>query len=303
MKQKIVVIGSSNTDMVIKTGHLPVPGETILGGTFFMNAGGKGANQAVAAARLNGLVTFICKTGADLFGERSVQLYKEEGIDTTYISADPNLQSGVALIMVDASGENCIAVAPGANAALHANALQGATAEIQNAAIILMQLEIPVATIEHVASLAAHHGRTVILNPAPATHLPDALLKNISILTPNKGEAELLTGIKITVGKTMQEAASVLHRKGVETIVITLGAQGAFISSSAMQEQIPAPLVEAVDTTAAGDVFNGALAVALSEGASLRDAVLFGCNAAALSVTRLGAQAAAPYRHEVVQTF
>jgi ribokinase len=300
MKPSIVVVGSSNTDMVIKTAKLPAPGETVLGGTFFMSGGGKGANQAVAAQRLGGAVTFVAKVGADIFGQQALQGFQQEGMDTSCVFTDSRHASGVALIMVGEGAENCIAVASGANVALHLGDVKNAEAKIAAADAVLMQLEIPVETVTYVASFAAQHNRRVILNPAPAAVLPDALFKNISIITPNEGETEMLTGIKITDEQSLVNAAAVLHGKGVATVIITLGPRGAFISSSEVNEHISAPMVEAVDTTAAGDVFNGALAVALSEGMALKDAVVFGCNAAALSVTRLGAQASAPYRNEVV---
>jgi ribokinase len=299
MKPSIVVVGSSNTDMVIKAARLPAPGETVLGGHFFMNPGGKGANQAVAAQRLGGAVTFIAKVGIDIFGQQSVRLFQNEGLDISQIISDPENPSGIALITLGEAGENCIAVASGANAALLPADLEKAHKKITSADLVLMQLEIPVETVAYVAALAAQHGRKVILNPAPAAPLPDALFQHISILTPNETETEILTGIKIGEQSTMERAAARLHSRGVETVIITLGAQGAFISSGTTKERVAAPVVEAVDTTAAGDVFNGALAVALSEGQSLKDAVTYGCKAAAISVTRLGAQAAAPYRHEM----
>lgn len=299
MKPSIVVVGSSNTDMVIKTAHLPAPGETVLGGTFFMSAGGKGANQGVAAQRLGGAVTFVAKLGTDIFGQQALEGFRQEGIDTSCIRSDENHASGVALIMIGEAAENCIAVASGANAALFPDDVVEAELKIAAADVVLLQLEIPIETVAHVASLATQYNRRVILNPAPAALLPDSLFRHISIITPNEGEAEVLTGIKITNDHTLQKAADALHDKGVQTVIITRGAKGAFISSDGQQHHVPAPDVEAVDTTAAGDVFNGALAVALSEGRSLHDAVIFGCNAAALSVTRLGAQAAAPYRHEL----
>jgi ribokinase len=295
----IVVIGSSNTDMVIKSDHLPAPGETILGGSFFMNPGGKGANQAVAAKRLGGNVTFIAKVGDDMFGEGAVRLFREEGIDTEYMLTDPLHPSGVALITVDQKAENTIVVASGANAHLFPADLAGATKVIQNAAFVLMQLEIPLETVNYAAELAAAHGSKVILNPAPACPLPAELFKHISIITPNETEAEMLTGIPVTDTDSTRAAAMVLRMKGIETVIITLGAKGAFISGPQTELMVPAPVVKAVDTTAAGDVFNGALAVALAEGMDMADAVDFGCRAAAISVTRLGAQAAAPYRNEV----
>jgi ribokinase len=299
MKPSIVVVGSSNTDMVIKAARLPAPGETVLGGHFFMNPGGKGANQAVAAQRLGGAVTFIAKIGTDIFGQQSLRLFQNEGLDISQVISDSENPSGIALITLGEAGENCIAVASGANAALFPADLEKAHKRIVSADLVLMQLEIPVETVAYVASLAAQHGRKLILNPAPAATLPDALFRHISILTPNETETEILTGIRITDLATMENAAARLHSRGVETVIITLGAQGAFISSGTLKERVAAPVVEAVDTTAAGDVFNGALAVALSDRQSLKDAVTFGCKAAAISVTRLGAQAAAPYPQEM----
>jgi ribokinase len=292
----ILVIGSTNTDMVIRAAHLPAPGETILGGSFFMNPGGKGANQAVAARRLGGDVTFIAKTGNDIFGERSIRLFKEEGINTDYLLTDPMQPSGVALITLDDKAENTIVVASGANATLSPADLGPASDLIKNAAIILMQLETPLDTIAYVTHVA--QGK-VILNPAPAQSLPAVVLQKVSILTPNENEASMLSGIEVTDMESARAAALAIREKGVETVIITLGSKGAFISQHEMEALIDAPLIKAIDTTAAGDVFNGALAVALAEGRSLTDAVTFGCRAASISVTRLGAQAAAPYRREI----
>jgi ribokinase len=287
--------------MVIKADHLPAPGETILGGDFFMNAGGKGANQAVAAQRLGGNVKFVAKTGDDIFGRQSLQLFKEEGINTSLMIVDAVHPSGVALITLDKNGENTIVVASGANATLSPGDLQNASNAIANAAFVIMQLEIPIETVEWVAAAARLHNVAVILNPAPARELPASLLKNVSIITPNEKEAEMLTGIVITDLTSAQEAAHIIRAKGVETVIITLGARGAFVCAGEINELISAPVVNAVDTTAAGDVFNGALAVALSENQSLQKAVSFACHAAALSVTKLGAQASAPYRNDVAQ--
>ena len=299
MKPIILVVGSTNTDMVIKADHLPAPGETILGGHFFMNPGGKGANQAVAAKRLGGEVTFIAKTGNDIFGERSVQLFKAEGIDITHMIIDADHPSGVALITVDKNAENCIVVASGANASLIPADIKPATELIKNAGIILMQLEIPLETVLYVALIAKATGAKVILNPAPACPLDEALLKCISIITPNKKEAEMLSGISIKDMESTTSAARAIREKGVETVIITLGATGAYISNKYLEVLIPSPVVNAVDTTAAGDVFNGALAVALSEEIPLKQAVAFACKAASISVTRLGAQSAAPHRSEI----
>lgn len=299
MKPKIVVVGSTNTDMVIKAAHLPAPGETILGGTFFMNPGGKGANQAVAAARLGGAVTFISKTGNDVFGRQSVQLFEEEGIDTSFMLSDPKHPSGVALITVDDHAENCIVVASGANATLVPQELRKAEPLIGQAAILLMQLEIPVETVAHVAALAAAKGVKVVLNPAPVCSLPPELLKHVTIITPNSTEAEMLTGIPVTDSAAAEQAARAIREQGVDTVIITLGARGSVILHGNTFHHVPAVPVTAVDTTAAGDVFNGALVVALSEGSSIPEAVAFAGKAAAIAVTRLGAQSSAPYRHEV----
>jgi len=299
MNPSIVVIGSSNTDMVIKAEHLPAPGETILGGKFFMNPGGKGANQAVAAARLGGNVTFITKTGNDIFGKQSVQLLEEEGINTSLIISDPLNPSGVAMITVDKNGENCIVVASGSNAELTPINLYNAKDKIEAAFIVLMQLEIPVATVEHVIAVAAAANVKVVLNPAPVCALSDDLLQYVSIITPNETEAQMLTGIVITDDESAKKAAQILHEKGIETVIITLGPRGAMVLNKEDCVIIEAPKVVAVDTTAAGDVFNGALVVSLSEGNDILTATAFACKAAAISVTRMGAQASAPYKNEM----
>ncbi len=296
---RIIVIGSSNTDMVVKTKKLPAPGETVLGGTFLMNPGGKGANQAVAAARLDGNVTFVTKTGNDLFGEQAVHLFNFEGIDTRFIIRDARNPSGIALITVDENGENCIVVAPGSNAALTAYDIEDAAFETDLTDVFLMQLEIPISTVEFVAQKVFHKGIRVILNPAPARLLPNELLECIYMITPNETEAEILTGIKVIDVPSAQGAAEKLLRKGVRNVVITMGAAGAFLLNPEFSGMIPVIPVKAVDTTAAGDVFNGALAVAISEGKELKDAVDFANKAAAISVTRMGAQASAPYRKEL----
>jgi ribokinase len=286
--------------MVVKTPHLPAPGETILGGTFFMNAGGKGANQAVAAARLSGDVTFIAKLGDDIFGKQALQLFKEEGIDTSCIIVDAQHPSGVALITVDDNGENCIAVASGANAQLMRSDIEDAKEKIASTPIVLMQLEVPVETVAWAASLALQNGKVVILNPAPACELPAELFQYISIITPNETEAEMLSGIKVADVQSAKRAADVIRSKGVKTVIITLGSKGALVIGDGVEQLVAAPVVTAVDTTAAGDVFNGALAVALSDGKDIITAVEFACKAAAISVTRLGAQASAPFRNELI---
>jgi ribokinase len=298
-KSSIVVIGSSNTDMVIKTDHLPGPGETILGGTFFMNPGGKGANQAVAAARMGGNISFICKTGMDVFGKQSVRLLQAEGIDTSLLISDPVLPSGVALITVDKNGENCIVVASGSNANLNSSDLQSNLKILTESSMVLMQLEIPLETVSYVAAFAFEKNIPVILNPAPACALPDILLRNISILTPNKTEAEMLTGIRIDDVASAKQAAQKIKDRGVKTVIITLGSKGALVFDKNVFTEIPALSVTAVDTTAAGDTFNGSLVVALSEGKNIIEATKYACKASAISVTRIGAQASIPFKWEV----
>lgn len=299
-RRKILVVGSSNTDMVIKTHNFPAPGETILGGRFLMNAGGKGANQAVAAARLGGMVTFVGKIGDDIFGKQAVQQLEDEGINVDFVAVDPENPSGVALITVDKKGENSIVVAPGSNGTLSSADFDKALAELDDSEFVLMQLEIPIPTVEHIARMAAKKQKKVVLNPAPAAVLADELLQNLYIITPNETEAELLTGIKVSDEQSALKAALVLNEKGVELVIITMGSAGAFLLSNGKPEIISAPKVEAVDTTAAGDTFNGALVVALSEGKTIQESIAFANKAAAISVTRIGAQSSVPYRKEIL---
>jgi ribokinase len=296
---RIIVIGSSNTDMVVKSKKIPAIGETILGGSFFMNPGGKGANQAVAAARLGGNVTFVTKTGNDLFGDQARHLFELEGIDTRYIIKDLKNPSGVALISVDENGENCIVVAPGSNGTLSASDISAEVYGSDSSDVFLMQLEIPVSTVEFVAQKIAGKGNKVILNPAPACRLSDNLLRSLYLITPNEVEAELLTGIKVFDALSAEKSAKKLLNKGVSNVIITMGSAGAFLLSPKIAKMIPVVPVKAIDTTAAGDVFNGALAVAISEGKELEEAIGFANKAASISVSRLGAQASAPYRKEI----
>ena len=296
---RIAVIGSSNTDMVIKTSKLPIPGETILGGKFFMNPGGKGANQAVAAARLGGKVSFIAKTGDDVFGKQARQIFENENINTDYLVTDPGHPSGVALITVDAKGENCIVVAPGSNGYLSQGDIDLTREEILRSDIVLMQLEIPLETVVYAANLAFDAGKKVILNPAPAAQITDELLSKLYLITPNETEAELISGVPVKDIESATLAARNLFGRGVKVVIITLGSKGALLYTGDEAKLIPSPKVEAIDTTAAGDVFNGAIAVAISEGLELEKAVEFACKAAAISVTRMGAQASAPYWKEI----
>lgn len=283
--------------MVAKTERLPVPGETVLGHGFIMAAGGKGANQAVAAARLGADVVFIGKVGDDIFGRQSVDGFLREGIDTSSLVCDAVNPSGVALITVDAWGENCIVVASGANGALLPGDVE--VEKIKHAALILMQLEIPLETVEYVAERALAFGVPVMLNPAPAQTLSDGLLRKVAVLTPNQKEAEMLTGLRIEDRSSAERAAAALAGKGIQTVIITMGAAGALLLDQGKFEWVAAPAVTAIDTTAAGDIFCGSLAVALAEGRLMQEATGFACAAAALSVTRMGAQPSAPKRGEV----
>lgn len=301
--KKIIVIGSSNTDMVIKADRLPVPGETVIGGKFFMNPGGKGANQAVAAARLGGNVTVICKTGNDIFGKQSVELFNSEKINTSFVFPDSKNPSGVALITVDYNGENCIVVASGANASLSPSDIETARSEIEKGDIVLMQLEIPIETVEYATELASAKGIKVILNPAPARALSDKLLKSLYVITPNKTEAEILSGIKVFDWESAMKAAAVIKARGPKIVVITLGSLGALIYEQNTFHKVEAYKVEAIDTTAAGDTFSGALCVAISEGLSMVDAVKFASMASALAVTRMGAQSSIPFRSDLSVLF
>ena len=300
-RKKILVVGSSNTDMVVKSRHLPRPGETVLGGDFLMNPGGKGANQAVAAAKLGGDVTFMAKVGEDVFGKEAKAGLEQYGINTSAILVDENNPSGVALIMVNDQGENSISVALGANGHLTPEDILQLGSFIASADFILIQLEIPLLTVEKVVALSAELGKKVILNPAPAQQLSEALLSSIYLITPNESEATHLTNIEVTDEKSARQAAEVLRRIGVLSVIITLGEKGAYVFSDEVEELIPAPKAHAVDTTAAGDTFNGALAVALSEEKSLKEAVEFANKAAAFSVTRLGAQSSCPTLADLMQ--
>jgi ribokinase len=296
---KITIIGSSNTDMVIKSGHLPAPGETVLGGDFFMNPGGKGANQAVAAARLGGEVHFVCKVGKDVFGETALQQFKQDGINTQFVTQDPLAPSGIALINVDAKGENCITVASGANNCLSKGDIDAASEIFEAGDFVLTQLETPLETVVYAAKIAAKKGLKVVLNPAPAAELPAELFPHLYAITPNETEAEFLTGIPVNDLLSAEKAANILLHKGVQHVIITLGAEGALYKTAYETEHIPVAKVEAKDTTAAGDCFNGALVVGLSEGMSWTEAITFACKAACISVTRLGAQASMPRLEEL----
>ena len=299
MNHAIVVVGSSNIDMIAQVTQFPRPGETVGNATFSQAYGGKGANQAVAAARAGGQVSFITCVGRDLFGQTMLRNFAHEGITTDYVLQDDTTPTGTAIILVNEQGENCIAVAPGANYRLTSEHIDASRIAISGAEIVLLQLEIPFETVAYVVDLAKNLGKKVLLNPAPARPLDDALLRKLHILVVNETEAERIAGQPVNTSEQVQQVAQALLRKGPEIIVITLGAQGAYYATRREQQMIAAYPVQAVDTTAAGDVFCGALTAALSRAVKLGDAVTFANAAAALSATKLGAQPSAPTQQEV----
>ncbi|RLD58595.1 MAG: ribokinase [Bacteroidetes bacterium] len=296
--RSILVVGSSNMDLVVKINQFPLPGETLLGGDFFMNNGGKGANQAIAVSRLGGDVQFVCKTGRDAFRDKTVSLFKEEGIDTRGMLVDEEKPSGVAVIMVDKSGENSIVVAPGANSSLCVSDIDNLDIKWEFVDFVLLQLEIPIETVAHIVNLASEKGKKVILNPAPAADLPEDLFRKLHIITPNKIEAESISGVKITDNESLVKAAEVLHGLGVEHVIITLGSEGVLLYSGT-PKWIPAIPTISVDSTGAGDVFNAALTVSLSEGKDFEEAIRFANKAASISITRFGAIPSIPHRKEI----
>jgi ribokinase len=295
----ILIIGSTNTDMVVKTKRFPKDGETVLGGDFLMNPGGKGANQAVAAARLGANVTFVTKLGNDIFGQQTLANLKKERIDTSQIIIDSDSTSGIALITVNDKGENNIVVSPGANMKIQVADLQDIDKHILLADIVLIQLEIPMETVEFVAEKAKKYGKKIILNPAPATKLSDKLLDGLFLITPNQSEAEVLIGTEITDEDPLRRSADLLRLKGVKNVIFTLGEKGVYFSNITNSDQFDPPRVQVIDSTGAGDIFNGALATALANGKEWIDAIEFATNAASISVTRMGAQVAAPTLKEV----
>lgn len=298
-RARVVVVGSSNTDMVVRTRRIPAPGETVLGGDFQMVPGGKGANQAVAAARLGAEVTLVARVGADVFGEQAIASIGAAGVSTRYILRDAAAPSGVALIFVEEAGQNSIVVAPGANARLRPEDVDAARPAFAAADVVVLQLEVPLETVGRAISLAREVGKQVILNPAPAADLPAGFLEGVTVITPNEVEAAMLLGWPMDKPLDGEEAARALLDRGVSAAVVTLGPQGAAVATSGRTWRVEALPVQPVDTTAAGDCFTGALACALGEGQEIGAAVAFANAAAALSVTRPGAQPSMPTRQEV----
>lgn len=296
---KLVVLGSVNADHVLQVPSFPRPGETLHGRNYQVIPGGKGANQAVAAARLHADIGFIACVGDDSFGINIRENFKIDGIDITAVKMQPNCPTGIAMIQVSDSGENSICLSAEANAKLTATAIEPDLERIRQAEYLLMQLETPLCGIEKAAQVAKAANTVVILNPAPARALSDDLLACVNIITPNETEAEVLTGITVTDADSAQRAANVLHAKGIKTVMITLGAKGVWLSQNGNGDIITGFRVEATDTTAAGDTFNGAFVTGLLEGLALESAIKFAHAAAAISVTRFGAQTSIPSRDEV----
>jgi ribokinase len=297
--KQILVIGSSNTDMTVLADRLPVPGETVLGGTFAMGQGGKGANQAVAAQRLGGVVTFICKVGRDIFGVNSIKEYKKEGMDTSKVMYSDK-PSGVALISVDTHAENCIVVASGANGDITVEDIEANRKDIEKAAILLLQLEIPVDAVVRAAKIAHEAGVYVVLNPAPACDLPEEIYQYLSLIIPNQTEIALMTGIEVKDEEGAAKAVKALQSKGTKDVIVTMGSKGSMVYHEGKATFVPSRKVNAVDTTAAGDTYCGGLCVALSEGKDIIAAAEFATASSALTVQKRGAQDSIPYRKDII---
>jgi len=300
---RIVVVGSTNVDMVVRAPHIPRAGETVLGGEFCMVQGGKGANQAVAAARMGAAVTLVARVGGGAFGTESLAGFAAEGIDTQFVVRDPDVSHGVALILVDHDGENAIAVAPGANARLSPDDVAAAEKAIAECDLLLLQLEVPLPTVLAAAELAKKHGKRVLLNPAPYHAVSDSLLQLVDYLTPNETEAEMLLGGGEAGLSGVTGTAEELLRRGVGCVIVTLGKEGVLVVTPDEQYHQAGRRVKAVDTTAAGDAFSGAFAVCVAEGMERRSAVRRAVAASALAVTRIGAQSSLPRREEVEALF
>ncbi len=296
---KLVVVGSSNMDLVISLPRIPAVGETVLGGKSSMVFGGKGANQAVASIRSGGDVAYIAKVGNDLFGENMKNHFKKEGFRTDLILTDENEPTGIAQIFVSEKGENSIAVAPGANMKLMPKDIEPFTDLIKNSMVVLLQLETPLETIKYIADIAYQNNVKLILNPAPAQKLSEDLLKKVWLITPNETETSLLTGTEVIDSASARKAAEHLLKMGVKNVIVTLGENGSLLCNKDGMEHFKAFEANAVDTTAAGDVFNGTLAVAITNEKSLQEAINFAAAAAAISVTREGAQPSIPTHAEI----
>ena len=296
---KVLVVGSFNMDLVVKAGRRPQTGETLMGEEFGMFIGGKGSNQAIAAARLGADVTMIGRLGTDLFGDTLMAAHAEESICTDYVIRDTEVGTGIASILIDTDGDNSIVLVPQANMRLTVEDIERASESITAADVLLLQLEVPIAASQRAAEIAKSNGATVVLNPAPAQELPDNFLAQVDILTPNEVETESLSGVEVSTAADAERAAKVLLDKGLSAVILTLGERGAVLLTPDLTRQVPAYTVEVVDTTAAGDAFCGALATGLARGENLVDAVAFANAAGALAVTVLGAAPSMPTAMQV----
>ncbi len=301
MMGRVTVVGSFMFDLVARAPRRPKTGETIIGDSFGMFIGGKGANQAIAASRLNTLVCMVGRLGDDLFGNQFLDKFLDEKINTDFVIQDKNNGTGVGMPLIDASGDNSIVIIPRANMALSVEDINQGYEAIANSDILLLQLEVPIEASQRAAEIAKENSTIVILNPAPAREIPDTLLDLVDILTPNESETEILSGISATTGKEAKEAARILMDKGVETVILTLGSRGSLLLTATVESFFPAIQVDVVDTTAAGDAFCGALAASLANGSTIEEAVKTGNAAGALAVTKLGAEPSLPKKADLDQ--
>tara|TARA_Y100001947_G_scaffold156763_1_gene165476 strand:+ start:218 stop:1135 length:918 start_codon:yes stop_codon:yes gene_type:complete len=296
---RVTVVGSFMFDLVARAPRRPKTGETLIGDSFGMFIGGKGANQAIAASRLNALVCMVGRLGDDLFGNQFLDKFSDEKINTDFVIQDKNNGTGVGMPLIDASGDNSIVIIPRANTALSAKNINQGYEAIANSDILLLQLEVPIEASQRAAEIAKENSTIVILNPAPAREIPDTLLDLVDILTPNESETEILSGISATTEKEAKEAARILMDKGVETVILTLGSRGSLLLTATVESFFPANQVDVVDTTAAGDAFCGALAASLANGSTIEEAVKTGNAAGALAVTKLGAEPSLPKKADL----
>ena len=299
MMGRVTVVGSFKFFLVARAPRRPKTGETLIGDSFGMFIGGKGANQAIAASRLNTLVSMVGRLGDDLFGYQFLDKFSDEKINTDFVIQDKNNGTGVGMPLIDASGDNSIVIIPRANTALSAKNINQGYEAIANSDILLLQLEVPIEASQRAAEIAKENSTIVILNPAPAREIPDTLLDLVDILTPNESETEILSGISATTGKEAKEAARILMDKGVETVILTLGSRGSLLLTATVESFFPANQVDVVDTTAAGDAFCGALAASLANGSTIEEAVKTGNAAGALAVTKLGAEPSLPKKADL----
>ena len=299
MMGRVTVVGSFMFDLVARAPRRPKTGETLIGDSFGMFIGGKGANQAIAASRLNALVCMVGRLGDDLFGNQFLDKFSDEKINTDFVIQDKNNGTGVGMPLIDASGDNSIVIIPRANTALSAKNINQGYEAIANSDILLLQLEVPIEASQRAAEIAKENSTIVILNPAPAREIPDTLLDLVDILTPNESETEILSGISATTEKEAKEAARILMDKGVETVILTLGSRGSLLLTATVESFFPANQVDVVDTTAAGDAFCGALAASLANGSTIEEAVKTGNAAGALAVTKLGAEPSLPKKADL----